>query len=81
LRTLIESLATTETRREAQNARITRLMQAIARQGEALGETPLATLHRLWRSLDEGERLAFLRMMLTPRERRLLCLGLEEEEG
>ena len=41
-------------------------------------ETPLETLHRIWRQLSSQERLEFLVEMLTPNERRTLQTGFEE---
>ena len=41
-------------------------------------ETPLETLHRIWRQLSSQERLEFLVEMLTPNERRALQMGFED---
>jgi hypothetical protein len=43
-------------------------------------ETPLATLHRIWRQVSPDDRIRFLIEMLTPNERRALFLGFEEAE-
>ena len=43
-------------------------------------ESLLTTLHRVWRQVDPGDRLRFLTEMLTPAERRAMCLGLDEED-
>jgi hypothetical protein len=43
-------------------------------------ETPLTTLHRVWRQVAPGDRLRFLVEMLTPNERRALQLGYEDLE-
>jgi hypothetical protein len=53
------------------------------REGRRPRETPLETLHRLWRQLSSQERLEFLVEMLTPNERRALQLGFEalDQEG
>ena len=44
-------------------------------------ETPLTTLHRVWRKVSPDDRLRFLSEMLTPNERRALLLGFEEDLG
>jgi hypothetical protein len=40
---------------------------------------PLDYLFRYWPVVSDGDRLRFLRAMLTPAERRALQAGLEEE--
>jgi len=52
------------------------LVQTLARI-EAL--TPLDYLHRYWRQVLPDDRLRFLCEMLTPKERRALQLGLEDD--
>jgi hypothetical protein len=43
-------------------------------------ETPLTTLHRVWRQVEPDDRLRFLVEMLTPNERRALQWGCDDVE-
>ena len=58
--------------------RIPSVPRHAAREVRRPHETPLETLHRLWRQLSSQERLEFLVEMLTPNERRALQMGFEE---
>jgi hypothetical protein len=49
-------------------------------QARDIQETPLTTLHRVWRKVAPDERLRFLLEMLTPQERRVVATSLWPEE-
>lgn len=49
-------------------------------KGHPMHETPLTTLHRIWRQVEPGDRLRFLAEMLTPNERRAIQFGFEDRE-
>jgi hypothetical protein len=49
-------------------------------QARDIQETPLTTLHRVWRKVEPEERLRFLLEMLTPQERRVVATSLWPEE-
>jgi len=46
-----------------------------------ISETPLMTLHRVWRKVSPEDRARFLVEMLTPAERRLVATGLGPEDA
>jgi hypothetical protein len=59
------------------NPRTQSVPRRAAREVRRPRETPLETLHRIWRQLPSQERLEFLVEMLTPNERRALQMGFE----
>jgi hypothetical protein len=55
-------------------------MSRPARQrGPQMPETPLMTLHRVWRLLSNEDRARFLVEMLTPAERLLVASSLVDD--